>query len=261
MKLCRFELESSPGQIRSGVFHDGKVYETDGSNAIGIHELSAVRFAPPIGQPPSIRIFEDGFDQFGQSMLSFRYLNPTTLLSPGAEVEMSPDATGLELGIHIGIAIGDTGKQIEVSEAEGFVLGYMVVVSLNDQTLIERDKEGGFTGASGYDAGLVMGPFLTTSEELTEHRASSDPTDFKWSVELQINGESIWIGEHHIGLTFSEMVSYASRSAAVVPGDVIALPAVRIPALTESTLGRSLLPSDKVLVRVAGLGALTATII
>ncbi len=260
MKLCRFELTEIPGTVRSGVYHDGKIYETDGNQAIGIHELGSLVFAPPLGLSPTIRCFEDGFDSAGHGILGFRYLNPGIVHSPGTDIEMSSDSTGLGLQVHVVGAVGDRGQHVDVVEAESFVLGYSIMLVLTDPHLLEIEKQSGFSAAAAFDPGIVIGPFLTTPEELNEHRIGSDATGFAWKVEVRINSDLVWSGVYDTGLTFAEMLSQASRTAAVLPGDLIAWPAVRIPPLDETALGRLLLPSDKIIVKIEGLGALTTAI-
>ena len=43
MKLCRFELKSTPGEVRSGIVYNGKIYETAGAEPVAVHEAEAVR--------------------------------------------------------------------------------------------------------------------------------------------------------------------------------------------------------------------------
>jgi hypothetical protein len=57
VKLCRFEPLGVPGTVHSGIVHGGKVYETDGTNPVAVHEAGDVRLLSPVGRPPSIRLF------------------------------------------------------------------------------------------------------------------------------------------------------------------------------------------------------------
>jgi len=173
---------------------------------------------------------------------------------------MSSESSGLGLQVHVVGAVGEHGRSVDIVEADTFVLGYSIMLMLVDPHVLEIERQSGFSAAAAFDPGAVVGPFLTTPEELNEYRIGAESTGYAWRVEVKVNSDLVWQGIYDTGLTFSEMLSKASSTAAVVPGDLIAWPAVRIPPLDETSLGRNLLPSDKVLVKVEGLGALTATI-
>lgn len=251
MKLCRFELVDQPGPIRSGIFHEGKVYETDGTKAIGIHDLTAVVLRSPVGLCPAIRMFPKSPLANGR----FTFLNSTLIVGSGADVEMPTEVVGVGLSASVGVVVADRGRQIDVGEAESFILGYTLVLRLI----------GEFAGAdadpmsASEDLAILIGPFVTTPEELEEKMIAGEATSYRWQAELKLNGDAAWAGTIE-GPRFADLLSAGSRLVEMQSGEVVAGPALDIPLLPSTGFGRSLLPGDRFIFRVDGLGALTGSI-
>jgi 2-keto-4-pentenoate hydratase/2-oxohepta-3-ene-1,7-dioic acid hydratase in catechol pathway len=252
MKLCRFTLSHEPERVRSGVFYDNRVYETDGENAIGLHELGKVRLLAPLGQPPSWRAF-DWVRAGGEDVLAYRYRNPVALTGPTAEVDAPAGSDDLGFELRLALVVGDRGERVEAEEAPGFVLGATLVLAFLAGDMAEEDASMGLPDTRSHDLPALIGPFLVTPDEV-------DSLGGVFRVEVSANGHVQSRTEAGLPLSPVEAVVAASRSLPVVQGDLLALPPFGLPSLASTHLGRSLRPGDTVVAAVEGLGALCATI-
>ncbi len=249
MKLCRFVLHEDPSILRAGIFLDDQVYETDGVKAFGIHQLDKVRFLPPLGQPPTVRFFDLADDG-----LRYHYVNPTRMGGAMAEFDVPPYARNLDFNVRIGIAIKDSGLAIQKGEAMSFVLGLTTVISFQS---FEDGRED-LTWSRSHDFPLLVGPFITTPEELEEKVVDQA---YKFGYTIHVNGEEIMHQEHLMPVSFEQMIEYCSAGNELQGGDLIAGPTLPKLKLAESDLKRPLLPGDTLQVGVDSLGLLTAKII
>ena len=215
MKLCRFTLVSDPMTPRSGLIYDGRIYETDGERAIGVHETSVVRLLPPLASPPSLRFFEQGRGETGEPRLSYAYGHTGRLVQAGAEVSGQDMDVSYDLDIRIVGVVQDTGARIDSSEAVGFVLGYSWLV-----TLVAPSADPG----TFRDLGSWFGPAVVTPDELGEHVLPGEPTRFELPVTLKVNGEpsgeTVWRPDS----SFADLLGVASITGPVLAGDLLAWP-------------------------------------
>lgn len=220
MKLCRFRLLEQPEAVRSGVLHEGKVYETDGVNAIGVHEISAVRLLNPIGQPPNLRLMSGDGD--------YRYANTFGLLGPDDPITPPLGAATLELKARFAVVVKDLTDPEEDEVSAASLLGYTMVV----EPLSPNDA---------WDLPLAIGPVLHTVEEFGELGA--------FKVELLINQQPVAEVVQPLLMTPHQALQIACRTNVVAPGDVIALPAFDLPL-------RPAQPGDVAMIRIEKVGAL-----
>ncbi len=260
MKLVRFELVEQPGVHRSGIFHDNRVYETDGEKAVGIHEPSAYRLLSPIGTATGLRIFETVNDGAGNRYLTYSHRHPGLVRGPLSEVEMSPDVDGLDFDVHVAAVVQATGMAVDEAEAPGFLLGYTMLVAFNVPAVVVDDQMRGGTGAPGRDAGMLMGPFLVTPEEIAEYLVSGEQDVYAWPYEVRVDDDVVAAGVVETWPGFSSLVVQSTLVGAVTAGEVMAWPALPKPPLEETTFGRLLLPSDRVSCIVEGIGTLVGKV-
>lgn len=232
MKLCRFVLTHEPEVARSGIFHDGRVYETDGSQAIGVHDPSKVRFLAPVGTPPAVRFFD--------SPTAYRYGNPSALLAPQTEFDAPPGMTELDLEVRLGIVTSEAGEQIDAEEAEAFVLGVVLVLTFFDRRLLEREP------VRARDLPSIVGPLLTTPDDLAEAPVAE--------VQVFVGSEERIRASVSTALPSAEMLASASRNLPVRAGELLIGPPMALPTLAETPLGRCLRPGDEFRVVADPLG-------
>lgn len=226
VKLCRFELLDEPGQTRSGIFHDSRVYETHGMKAVGIHDLAKVAFLSPVPRPPSLRMFEVA----PGGSLFFHYLNPSALAASGAEV-LPAKAGSLAFEVRIGVVAQDGGESLGEEEAEGLVLGLLPVVTL---------RMGLEDPVAARDLPVVAGPFLVTDEDL--------PSPLALDVSVDIGGKKKRFEGLKLPVSPGAVLARSSRGVGLTAGDLALSPAL-------AGVGGSLGPGEELTVAVEPLGA------
>jgi fumarylacetoacetate (FAA) hydrolase len=259
VKLCRFVLLDAPDHPRSGIYHDGKVYETDGERAIGIHEPGSLSLLTPLGTPPSLRLFQTYRRPSGEEGLTYRFANVTGLAGPNGEIEVVVGSRPLDFDAHVVGIVSERADMVEAHEAAEFVLGYALLIQLFDADLAEEERALEIPIGASHDFGGALGPYLTTPDDLTEFTLGSDPTEFVWNYRIRVNDDEVAAGTSE-GAPFSSLLLAASAGHAVSAGEVLGWPALAKPPLIESPLGRELLPADRLEVAVDGLGTLVARV-
>lgn len=257
MKLCRFEVKAEPGRVRSGMVYAGKVYETDGANALGVYEADGVRPLSPIPLAPSLRIFHRELQSDdlaeGREPRHF-YGNPGCLV--GSSQLLNDPGFSSELGFdpYVAAVMVSDAYAIEPEEAEEAVLGYTILNLLvaRDVQRQERVLGGGF--GRSMDIAGVIGPVITTPDELEEDVVSLEGGR-AYSLDVIVRVNSVEVGRGSTGdlpFTFAEAISAASRSCTLRTGDIVAIgpvgPTEKPPRLD---------PGDEVQVAVGKLGTLS----
>ena len=105
--------------------------------------------------------------------------------------------------------IGQAAKSVPVEKANDFIFGYTIGLDISDRDLQKSEKQ--FGRCKSFDTYTPIGPFVY---------ADVDVRDL--SIELQQNGE---VRQHartsQMIYPPAEIVSFASQSLTLVPGDVI----------------------------------------
>ncbi len=260
MKLCRFELVSDPGVGRSGIFYDGRFYETDGEKAIGIRDPGQIRLLAPTGTPPALRIFDRFVGSDGTPRITFHYGHSQLILGPTSEIDCRSH-TGLDFDVRIGALIQEGEIEQGPAEAERMLLGVGILLTFFESQ--ERDEllAEGQSVTFAYDFGSVFGPFLATPDELTDNKTTDEPTEFTWEVKISISGEQV----HHViarpEFSLYDLIDHASKKSQPKGGEVFAWPAFEKPSLDNTKLKRFLLPGDSIQVEIEPIGTLVCRII
>lgn len=239
MQLCRFELRESPGEARSGIFHENRLYETDGEKAIGVHDLSKIALLPPIQHAPSARFFEDD--------TAFAYRNPANFYGPLAELGVPTSRVGVEA--RVAFILKEAGEQISPDEAMDFVLGATLLLAPVMEDICEEERSRGRLPVRGVDLPYAIGPFLTIPEGSLE-------TLFTQPYQLKVNGDVVAETEPFLPAV-GEMLRSATEHTTALPGDLIVARKLMLPSVAASRLGRWLQPGDTVQLGSEPLGLLT----
>ena len=219
MKLCRFDLASSPGTARTGIVYEGKVYETEGANPIGVHDWTEARLLSPVGQPPSFRLFPtlpaDGLSE----AFDFRYLNPNAIAGPLGVIAVSP---GMELSCIpcLGAVVAGGGASISIAQADEVLLG-LTLVNVFYQS---SEKSLNELPPWAFDAGTAVGPALTTPDELDENVIDvANGRSYDFEIALSLNDDVIFKKNvEQMGATIAQLLSFASLTCPLKQGDLFA---------------------------------------
>lgn len=261
MKLCRFELKSTPGEIRSGLVYSGKIYETDGEQSIAVHEAEDVRPLSPVGKPPSIRFFrmtdgrmpttsEDGLPLYFHG-------NGSGIYGPSQSIPKPPTVAHLDFEPYLIAVVGSDGFQVPVENGDDYILGYTLALMVVSRDLIreEMDQRTGF--GRSFDIGGVIGPVITTPDDLEESITEEVPA-LKYGLSVVTRVNSVEVGRGHLAelpFSFAELVAAASDVGPIRSGDLLAIGPIATSA--EMTFLDS---GDDVQVSVENLGTLSLKI-
>lgn len=256
MKLCRFELLSQPGDVRSGLVYGGKIYETDGTNPIAVHEAADVRPLPPVGQAPSVRFFRFGpVDPSYEPEPLYTYGNPSSVVGASQIVPVPEFTSELDFEPYLALIVGEAGERLGVEEADRHILGFSVLTLLVARDAERAEARLGTGPGRSRDIAFALGPVLTTPDELDDAvQDDSAGRRYKLAAVARVNGVERRRGDVlSLRYTPAQAVAAASESCAVRPGDVIALgPIVDLEASPPPLAG-----GDEIQVAVERLGTLS----
>jgi len=238
----------------------GRIYETDGAQAIGVHEADAVRPLTPVPQPASVRFFRHDAqislpDGSPPEEPSFFYGNPACLVG-ASQIINHPEFTS-ELGFdaYLGVVLVADAYKIDVDMAEEAILGFTIlsVLVARDVERSERAARVGF--GRSHDLGIAFGPVITTPEELEDVSVNiGSGKGYQLSVVTRVNGVEIGRGNvEDLTFTAAQAISSASQSCTLRSGDLIALG----PLVDEGDEPVNLKAGDEVQVSVELLGTLS----
>ncbi|MBX3096803.1 MAG: fumarylacetoacetate hydrolase family protein [Fimbriimonadaceae bacterium] len=256
MKLCRFELNEQPGESRSGIYYEGKFYETDGEQAIAIHESDAGKLLMPLIAAPSVRLFTTSDEGSDSTHSAYRFLNPSRLYGPNRVLALPDEPAGYDLTATVAAISAGDGAFVQPEEAPGFVLGYALLLVLRAPAVQDRLEPLGLPDGAAHDVGLFLGPVITTPDELADLSDTGEPTSFVWDYRLKLNGEQVAAGEERIG-PYGDCFVEATRFGPVRGGEVLGGPPL-VNSLSGS--GFSVSAGDIIEFEVQRLGRLVARI-
>lgn len=134
---------------------------------------------------------------------------PSSLLRQGGTIEIAFPEHQTDFEVELAIVIGVAGKNVPVKRALDHVFGYTVGLDISDRDLQKTEKQ--FARCKSFDTYTPIGPFVY---------AEVDPGDLP--VELRQNGEVRQKARtSQMIYSVSEIVSFASQSLTLFPGDVI----------------------------------------
>src|SRR6185312_9547795 len=132
VKLCRFEVKAEPGRVRSGMVYSGKVYETNGSEAIAVYEADQVRPLTPIPNAPTLRIFRSDLqgDLLDAQEPLFFYSNPTSLFGTSQMLAYPEMVAEVGFECFMAAVLVSDAFQISPEQADDIVLAYTMLTLL-----------------------------------------------------------------------------------------------------------------------------------
>jgi 5-carboxymethyl-2-hydroxymuconate isomerase len=164
-----------------------------------------------IGLNYSDHAAETGATPPGQPIIFAKAIN--AICGPNDDVEKPRGADSLDWEVELAVVIGKRAKYVSEEEALDHVAGYAVMNDVSERTF-QAKMEGQWTKGKSHDTFGPLGPWLVTTDEIT------DPHNL--SMWLDVNGERRQTGNTNT-LIFNvpTLVSYLSRFMTLMPGDVI----------------------------------------
>ena len=136
----------------------------------------------------------------------------TTLCGTNSEIRCPNFVKQLDYEIELAVIIGNTCKNIDETSAKNYIFGYMVFNDVSARDIQMQDKQ--FTRGKSFDTFAPCGPWITTSDEVT------DPENLQMTtmVNGQIRQNS---STNNMFVNISSILSKLSKVMTLEKGDVI----------------------------------------
>jgi 2,4-diketo-3-deoxy-L-fuconate hydrolase len=178
------------------------------------------RIGPPVAQVGKMICVGLNFrDHAAESQMSIPeqpiiFMKATTAIcGPNDEVRLPRGSVKSDWEVEIGVVIGDTARDVDVSGALHHVAGYCVVNDLSEREF-QLEHGGQWVKGKSADTFGPIGPWLVTADEIANPQALG-----MW---LDVNGRRFQDG-NSTDMVFgvAHLVSHISRYMTLMPGDII----------------------------------------
>jgi len=216
--------------------------------------LDQVQLLAPIPSPPQfIGVGLNYRDHAAESGLAVPevpvtfLLHPTSVIDPGATVELPGFTDKVDWEVELAIVIGRGGRDLSRSDALDAVAGYTIVNDISARDI--QMSEGQWSRAKSFDTFKPMGPWITTVDEL----GAAGELDVRLWVNDVIKQES---NTRELIFDVPTIVSRLSESTTLLPGAVISTG-------TPAGVGFArkppeyVRPGDTMTLEIEGIGRLT----
>ena len=187
------------------------------------------------------------------------FLMPVTVVTgPDEEIPWPAYSEQIDYEIELAVIIGKNAKNVSPDEALEYVAGYTICNDVSARSVTFKknravrpwDEFYDWLNGKWSDGFLPMGPYLLTSDEVTE------PQNLQ--MQLKVNGEVRQkANTSQMIYPVADIVSFLSYIMTLEPGDVIA---TGTPAGVAMVTGRFLQPGDTIECAIEKLGTLTNTL-
>jgi len=134
---------------------------------------------------------------------------PSSLLPHEGQIEIAFPEHQTDFETELGIVIGRVAKNISAERALDFVFGYTIGLDISDRDLQKSEKQ--FGRCKSFDTYTPIGPFVYNDVDVGD-----------LPLELRQNGEVRQKARtSQMIYSVAEIVSFASQSLTLMPGDVI----------------------------------------
>jgi 2-keto-4-pentenoate hydratase/2-oxohepta-3-ene-1,7-dioic acid hydratase in catechol pathway len=137
----------------------------------------------------------------------------TAVIAPGEPVIVPATSEQVDYEAELAVVIGRRAKNVALSEALDYVLGY---TAFNDVSARDfQFADGQWQRGKSCDTFAPMGPFIVTADEI--------PDPHKLSIKLRLNGQTMQDSNtDQLIFGVPELIAFLSETITLEPGDVIA---------------------------------------
>jgi 2-keto-4-pentenoate hydratase/2-oxohepta-3-ene-1,7-dioic acid hydratase in catechol pathway len=236
----------------------------------GVYSLAEVKLTAPLPNPRSFRDFY-AFEQHaktarenrGLEMIPewyeipvFYFSNHLVMKGPDEPINRPKKCEWLDYELEIACIIGKEGQNISREQASDYIFGYCILNDWSARDLQRKEMMVGLGPAKGKDFATSIGPYIVTSDELTEFTSNKG---FNLKMTAKVNGVLLSEGNmKDLFYSFGEMIERASDGVTLYPGEIIGSGTVGTGCLLElgQNVHRWLEPGDLVELEIENLGVL-----
>jgi 2-keto-4-pentenoate hydratase/2-oxohepta-3-ene-1,7-dioic acid hydratase in catechol pathway len=236
----------------------------------GVYSLAEVKLTAPLPNPRSFRDFY-AFEQHvktarenrGLEMIPewyeipvFYFSNHLVMKGPDEPISRPMKCEWLDYELEIACIIGKEGQNISREQASDYIFGYCILNDWSARDLQRKEMMVGLGPAKGKDFATSIGPYIVTSDELTEFTSNKG---FNLKMTAKVNGLLLSEGNmKDLFYSFGEMIERASDGVTLYPGEIIGSGTVGTGCLLElgQNVHRWLEPGDLVELEIENLGVL-----
>ena len=251
----------------------------DNSPSISIND---VELLSPVTNPPSVRdayAFRQhvatarknrGLDMIPEfdEIPIFYFTNHHAVFGEGDFPVRKRHTEKLDFELECAAVIGKGGRNISISDADDYILGFMIMNDLSARVMQMQEMKLNLGPAKGKDFGSTFGPWLVTKDELEPYKRPSLDGD-RYNLKMKAFVNNIQVSEDTLAnmtWTFAQIIERVSYGVDIFPGDVIGSGTCGTGCFLELngskiTDNQWLNPGDTVFLEIEGLGTLKNRII
>ncbi len=140
--------------------------------------------------------------------------NTREIYGPGETIPWPSFTRKLDFEFEIAAVVGKRGRDISVADAPSHIAGYVVMNDCSARDIQKNEMVCRMGPAKGKDFATALGPWLVTADEW--------PSGEIPPLAVRVNGEE-WSRSNGVQpyWNFSVMLSHASQSETLLPGDLL----------------------------------------
>jgi 2-keto-4-pentenoate hydratase/2-oxohepta-3-ene-1,7-dioic acid hydratase in catechol pathway len=163
----------------------------------------------------------------------FLFMAPHAVTGPFDDVAMPPDTERLDFELEVAAIVVRDVRDVTPQEARAAIGGYCVMNDWSARDVQGKEMSLKLGPSKGKDFATTIGPWVVTPDELEDCRDTDGFLDLKMSVKVN----DVEVGADrsgHMGWSFEQLVSHASRASWVKAGEVLASGTCSTGSLAES---------------------------
>jgi 2-keto-4-pentenoate hydratase/2-oxohepta-3-ene-1,7-dioic acid hydratase in catechol pathway len=192
-----------------------KPYWIDIQPTGGTQKLAQLEIAAPVAPSKLIAVglnYADHIAEMKRTPLGtplIWFKAPSSLLPHNCTIEIAFPEHQTDFEVELGIVIGRAVKNVSAGEARNFIFGYTIGLDISDRDLQKSEKQ--FGRCKSFDTYTPVGPFVYTDVDVRDL-----PLEFRQNGEVRQKART-----SQMIYSVDEIVSFASQSLTLVPGDLI----------------------------------------
>lgn len=248
-RLYRIETR---GRVQRALERDGAWHELDG-DPFGVYrpgaalDPGALRLLPPLTPSKIVAVglnYRDHAREMGKALPKEPLIflkPPSAVIGPESPIVIPPGAGRVDHEAEVGIVIGRRARAVRAADARDYVLGLTCVNDVTDRDIQKRDVQ--YTRAKGFDTFAPIGPAIAVGLDGAALQVASTVNGV--TRQTSTTREMIF--------PLDRLVEFVTHVMTLLPGDIIATG-------TPPGVG-PLVPGDRVVVRVEGVGELANDVV